>query len=179
MGEAPSGRSQATPVMASPMAELENPPENPCFGCGPNHARGLRLRFERSTLADGTPEVVTTFTPKPDEIGWPTIFHHGLHFMVLYETAYWTALTLGGRLWVSRGPITYSADRLPRVGVAHSARGRIVGSEPELLRIQATTATQEGKACGALESTWQPASRRAVERAHIPLPDYLRPELSP
>jgi hypothetical protein len=161
------------------MVELENPPENPCFGCGPHHVRGLRLRFERTSREDGSEEVVTSFTPKPDEIGWPTIFHHGLHFMVLYEASYWTALTLGGKLWVSRGPISYTATRLPRVGVAHIARGRIVRSETDALTIWAATSTKEGKPCGTLESTWHPASRAAVERAGISLPDYLQSELSP
>jgi len=161
------------------MAALENPPENPCFGCGPRHARGLRLQFERSTGPDGTEEVVSSFTPRPDEIGWPTVFHHGLHFMVLYETSYWTALTLGGKLWVSVGPSTYSADRLPRVGARHVARGRVVRSGPETLTIHASTATVEGKPCGTLDSAWHPASRLAVERARIPLPEYLKAELSP
>ena len=161
------------------MTELENPLENPCFGCGPAHPRGLRLRFESSTAEDGVAEVRTTFTPRSDEIGWPTLFHHGLHFMVLYEASYWTALTLGGQLWVSVGPATYTADRLPRVGVEHVARGRIVRSEPGALGIRATTATASGKPCGLLESTWRPARRSVVERAGIPLPDYLLPDLAP
>lgn len=161
------------------MVELENPPENPCFGCGPHHPRGLRLRFERTVSEDGADEVRTTFAPKPDETGWPTLFHHGLHFTVLYETSYWTALTLGGKLWVSFGPATYLADRLPRVGLTYVARGRIVRSEPEVLSIRATTSTNEGKSCGTLESSWRPASRHVIERAGIRLPDYLESELSP
>ena len=160
------------------MTELENPPENPCFGCGPNHARGLRLRFEESTSADGIPEVRTRFVPKPDEIGWPTLFHHGLHFMVLYETSYWTALTLGRKLWVSQGPISYDALRLPRVGVMHVAKGRILAATPDRLTIRAETATESGKPCGTLESTWAPARREVIDRAGVPLPDYLLSELS-
>jgi hypothetical protein len=161
------------------MTELENPAENPCFGCGPNHARGLRLRFETATGDDGVPEVRTNFTPKVDEIGWPTLFHHGLHFMVLYESSYWAALTFGGKLWVSVGPVTYSADRLPRVGSDHLARARIVRSEPECLAIHAETSTANGKPCGVLDSTWRPASRAVIDRAGIPLPDYLLSELAP
>lgn len=161
------------------MVDLENPAENPCFGCGPEHPRGLHLRFARETAEDGVEEVRSVFTPQPDEVGWPTLFHHGLHFLVLYEASYWTALTLGGKLWVSVGPISYSADRLPRVGADHVARARILRSEPEQLTVRATTATVSGKPCGTLESTWRPASRRMVERAGIPLPDYLQSELSP
>jgi len=161
------------------MPELENPEENPCFGCGPHHPRGLRLRFEQTTAPDGVLEVVTRFTPKSDEIGWPTLFHHGLHFMVLYEASYWSALTLGGRLWVSRGPITYDAARLPRVGVLHVARGRILRKEAGQLTVHATTATQDGKPCGTLDSSWVPAQRQSIERAGVPLPGYLLSELGP
>ena len=161
------------------MVELENPPENPCFGCGPNHPRGLHLRFERVDAPDGVPEVISHFTPKPDEIGWPTLFHHSLHFGVLYETSYWAALTLGGRLWVSVGPVTYDADRLPRVGVAHVARARIVRTEPDQLTIRATSATDAGKPCGRHESTWRPARRDVIERSGGPLPTYLLDEIRP
>jgi hypothetical protein len=157
---------------------LENPPENPCFGCGPRHARGLHLRFEETTAPDGVSEVRTSFVPKPDEIGWPTLFHHGLHFMVLYETSYWTALTLGRKLWVSQGPISYNALRLPRVGVAHVAHGRIVTTAPGQLEIRAETETESGKPCGVLESTWVPARREVLDRAGVQLPDYLLAELS-
>ncbi len=161
------------------MPELENPVESPCFGCGPAHARGLRLRFEQSEGKDGIPEVRTTFVPKPDEVGWPTLFHHGLHFMVLTEVSYWAALTLSGKLWVMVGPATYSADRLPRVGISHVARARIIQKEPERLAIRATTATTEGKPCGSLESSWRPASRAVIDRAKIPLPEYLLADLAP
>lgn len=161
------------------MTELENPPGNPCFGCGPAHPRGLHLRFESDRAPDGEPEVSTRFTPKPDEIGWPTLFHHGLHFLVLYETSYWAALNLGGRLWVSHGPIGYTAARLPRVGVEHVARARLVARSPETLTVRASSATADGRPCGVLESTWTPVRTDMIERAKVPLPDYLRAEIPP
>jgi len=159
--------------------ELENPPDNPCFGCGPNHPRGLRLRFERIRADDGVEEVRSRFVPRPDEIGWPTLFHHGLLFTVLYECSYWTALTLGGRLWVSQGPIEYSAERLPRVGTEHLARARIVDVGPDRLRVRATVTTAAGRPCATMASAWVPARREAIERAGIVLPEYLRAEIPP
>jgi hypothetical protein len=159
------------------MPALENPIENPCFGCGPRHARGLRLQFAEETAPDGVREVRAEFTPRPDEIGWPTLFHHGLHFTVLYEASYWAALTLGGRLWVSAGPLEYTADRLPRVGVRHRAVGRVVERDPSRLTTRATTETMEGKPCGSLEAAWRPARRDLVERAGVPLPGYLLSEI--
>jgi len=161
------------------MVELENPSESPCFGCGPNHARGLHLRFEQVTAEDGVPEVRSTFVPQADEVGWPTFFHHGLHFMVLSEVSYWAALTLTGRLWILSGPATYTTERLPRVGFPHVARARIVRAEPDRLSIHTTTARVGGKPCGRLESSWQPVHRAEVERAKIPLPDYLWPDIGP
>lgn len=161
------------------MTELENPPENPCFGCGPQHARGLHLSFREEVADDGVPEVRGEFVPKDDEIGWPTLFHHGLHFTVLYEASYWAALTLGGKLWVSRGPITYVADRLPRVGAVHTVSARLLEKTKETLRVRAETRTSAGKSCGTLESSWRPASRAVVERAGISLPAYLLEEMEP
>jgi len=161
------------------MPFLENPPENPCFGCGPNHPRGLRLAFRSEVADDGTQEVRGEFTPKSDEVGWPTLFHHGLHFTVLYEASYWAALTLGGKLWVSTGPITYSADRLPRVGLLHTVSARLIESADTSLRARAETHGPGGKLCGRLDSAWRPASRAVAERAGIPLPEYLVAEMDP
>jgi len=161
------------------MVELENPADNPCFGCGPDHPRGLRLRFREEAADDGVREVRCDFTPRPDEIGWPTLFHHGLHFTVLYEASYWAALTLGGKVWVSYGPLTYTADRLPRVGVAHTVRARLLENEGPKLRVLASSSTREGKLCGRLESGWRPASRAVVARASIPLQAYLLSEIDP
>jgi hypothetical protein len=94
------------------MTILENPDESPCFGCGPRHARGLRLSFEREGDA-----VRTTYEPKADEVGWPGIFHTGLHFTVLFETCYWAALELTGQVHVlSREPATFQQDRCPAWG---------------------------------------------------------------
>ncbi len=161
------------------MVDLENPADNPCFGCGPNHPRGLRLKFSEETAEDGQREIVTHFEPQPDEIGWPTLFHHGLQFLVLYEVSYWAALTLGGRLMVSEGPIDYTAARLARVGVRHVARARLDGTREGRLRIRAASATEAGKPCASLASGWRDADPESVRRAGIPLPPYLASELRP
>jgi hypothetical protein len=159
------------------MTDLANPPENPCFGCGPLHPRGLHLRFREELASDGVREVAGEFSPKPDEVGWPTLFHHGLHFMVLYEASYWAALTLAGKLWVSEGTISYTTERLPRVGVVHSVRARVVRRTDSTLSVVARTSSAAGRPCGTLESDWRPAKRNLIERAGIPLPQYLVDEL--
>jgi hypothetical protein len=161
------------------MALLENPVENPCFGCGPRHPRGLRLQFETVSNPDGATELRCSFTPHEDEVGWPGLFHAGLHFMVLYEVSYWTALTLGGQLMVSTGPGTYAHERLPRVGRSHVARARFGPLEGTSRSVRATTETAEGKPCGSLVSTWRPVRRGEIERAGLRLPGYLESEIRP
>jgi hypothetical protein len=161
------------------MVALENPVENPCFGCGPRHARGLRLEFAKEVTPEGVEEIRTMFTPHEDEVGWPGIFHTGLHFTVLYEVSYWTALTLGGRLMVSTGPGTYAHQRLPRVGRAHVARARIGPWNGSTRTVRALTETVEGKQCGSLETLWRAVERSELDRAGLQLPDYLLAELPP
>jgi hypothetical protein len=154
------------------MTPLENPAQNPCFGCGPEHARGLRLSFAR----DGD-SVVCTHTPRPDEIGWPGLFHTGLHFTVLFETCYWAALELTGQVHVADGPQLFDQKRLPRVGSPFTVRARIVSTDP--LKVVAESATGEGKPCGRLESGMRLASRAATERAGVWLPSYLTDDMAP
>lgn len=154
------------------MTALENPEENPCFGCGPEHARGLKLAFER--VGD---EVRCTYTPKADEIGWPGIMHTGLHFTALFETCYWAALELTGQVHIASGEQTYVHQRLPRVGVPFTVRARIVSHDP--LRVVAESATAEGKPLGKLTGGFALASRAQTERAGIKLPGYLTEQMAP
>jgi hypothetical protein len=161
------------------MVALENPDANSCFGCGPANTRGLKLRFERVEGADGTAELRTIFRPGTDETGWPGLFHTGLHFTVLYEVSYWTALELGGRLMVSTGPGTYAHRRLPRAGGLYIARARLGPSVAEGLTVEATTESEEGKPCGTLRTFWRPVERAEIERAGLTLPSYLVDEIRP
>lgn len=161
------------------MPTLENPSENPCFGCGPNHARGLRLSFERQTAADGVEEVSCTYTPKPDEIGWPGLFHISLLFAVLMETSYWAALTLGGRVMTVRGPVAFEAPRLPRVGRTFRARARLLESAGQEPGIECVAEDANGRLHATMTTSWQRASRARVEKAGITLPDYLLEDMDP
>ena len=161
------------------MAALENPPESLCFGCGPHHPRGLHLTFERRTAADGVDEVVCEYTPKADEIGWPGLMHIGLLFMVLMETSYWAALTLGGRVMTVTGPVTFEFTRLPRVGLLFVCRARFGAEAGKPPRVTCLAETATGKAVARMSSTWQRESRAAVQRAGIALPSYLLEDMDP
>jgi acyl-coenzyme A thioesterase PaaI-like protein len=156
---------------------LDNPPESPCFGCGPMHARGLRLQFARERAADGAEEVVCTYTPQADEVGWPGLFHTGLHFLALFETCYWAAWELTGRVHVAYGAQSFDQVRLPRVGTPFTARARVVAPGREL-GVRATSAMGD-KHCATLEARFRPASRAVAERARLQLPSYLLSEMEP
>ena len=164
---------------AASMAVLENPPESPCFGCGPRHARGLRLAFERRAAADGSDEIVCQYTPKADEIGWPGLMHIGLLFLVMMETSYWTALTLGGRVMTVRGPVTYESLRLPRAGRTFRARARIDEKAKPEFRIRCVAEDANGRAHATMTSSWVRESRALVEKAGITLPAYLLEDMDP
>jgi hypothetical protein len=137
------------------------------------------LQFEQEVGPDGIAELRTSFTPRPDEIGWPGIFHTGLHFAVLYELSYWTALTLGGRLMVSTGPGTYAHQRLPRVGRPHVGRARLGPMVGTTRTVRALTETLDGRPCGTLETSWRVVERAEIERAGLDLPEYLLSEIPP
>ena len=164
---------------ARAMAPLENPPESPCFGCGPHHARGLHLEFDRRTALDGAEEVVCEYTAKPDEIGWPGLMHVGLLFLVMMETSYWAALTLGGRVMTVRGPVTYEMLRLPRVGRTFQARARIESATAAGIGIRCVAEDAKARPHASMQSSWVRESRALVEKAGIRLPPYLLEDMDP
>ena len=161
------------------MGSLENPPEGPCFGCGPNHPRGLHLKFERRAAVDGIDEVVCEYTPKADEIGWSGLMRIGLLFMVMMETSYWAALTLVGRVHTASGPVAFEPMRLPRVGRPFRSSARLVSQEREDLRIACVAEDANGKRHATMTSGWRRATRSGVERAGLSLPDHLLEDMDP
>ncbi len=161
------------------MPALEKPVESPCFGCGPRHPRGLHLSFERQTAPDGVEEVVCSYTPKPDEIGWPGLMHYGLLFLVMMETSYWAALTLTGRVHTVGGPVAYEPMRLPRVGRAFRSRARLEPERDGPLRVRCVAEDANGRLHATMTSPWRPASRAAVAKAGLELPEYLLEDMDP
>lgn len=66
--------------------------DQPCFGCGPQHPHGFRLRFVKQGLG-----VATEFAPTPLHQGAPGIMHGGLVSTVADETAAWAIIERTGR----------------------------------------------------------------------------------
>lgn len=160
-------------VLAS-MTKLENPLENPCFGCGPRHRRGLRLSFERRGN-----QVVCTYAPRRDEIGWPGYLHPGLHFLILRETSYWGALTLGGKVHGGKGKAILRTDGSPRVGVPFRVRSRIVKRTTRGLHMVAVSESLNGRPYARLNMFFAPTKRSDVKKASVKLPNYLLEDMDP
>lgn len=160
------------------MRTLANPEENPCFGCGPDHERGLGLSFARDEDDNGRPFVTALHEPAEDEVGWPGFFHGGLHFTLLYETSYWAALELGPSVMIADGQLAFDERTTPRVGMPVRTRGFLEDEHEGRYRIRAVSLGEEGRHLGTLEGRWRPVTRAEVERAEIDLPDYLVDELA-
>lgn len=155
------------------MRTLDNPEDNPCFGCGPANDRGLSLSFARDEDDNGRPFVTALHEPGEDEIGWPGFFHGGLHFTLLYETSYWTALTLGPAMMTADSQLVFDERTVPRVGKPVRTRGFLEGETDDRYRVRAVSLGADGRHLGTLEGRWRPARREEIERAGIELPDYL------
>ena len=74
---------------------LENDGTNPCFGCGPDNPRGLRLSFRR--MGD---RVETSLLTQVTMEGWPGLLHSGILYTAMLETANWTVYGVTGRVGV-------------------------------------------------------------------------------
>lgn len=139
---------------------FDNPPDHPCFGCGPGHPRGLRLAFSR----EGE-EVATAHVPREGDVGWPGRFHTGLHFSVLFEASSWAAWERSGHVVTSFGPASFDQQRLPRTGQAFTARARVAERGADALRMRAWSASAQGRALAALDAAWRFPSRAPMEHA--------------
>lgn len=156
------------------MPKLENPLESPCFGCGPRHRRGLRLSFERRGN-----EVICIHIPRKDEIGWPSYMHPGLHYMILRETSYWGALTLGGKIHHCGVKSVFREIDSPPVRVPFRAKSRIVKRTRRGLHMVAVSESLKGRPYGRFEAFYIPVKRSHVKEAGLKLPDYLLEDMDP
>ena len=115
-------------------------PENPCFGCGPANAQGLRIRSFR----DGE-ELVAEWTASPHHEAFPGMLSGGIIGTLLDCHSNWcSAIHLMGRQGAQAPPCTVTAEyaiRLlaptPSVGSLH-LRARVVESTDRKAVVEAT-----------------------------------------
>jgi acyl-coenzyme A thioesterase PaaI-like protein len=135
----------------------------PCFGCGPEHPTGLRLRFHR----DGD-EVLTRFTPTDRHQGPPGIMHGGLVATVADEVASWTLKVVLTRLGFT-ARLKGRLQRAVRTGVEFECRGNVD------VRV-----VQAGETCFAGQFAMAVMDLEAAEKlVGGPVPDAWRRFLAP
>jgi acyl-coenzyme A thioesterase PaaI-like protein len=139
-----------------------------CFGCGPHHESGLRMKFDR----EGE-EVVTRFVPGSEYEGPPGVFHGGLQATLADELAAWTLIGLRERMGFTSA-IDVRLFRPARVGVELVGRGKIL-AERDTLAVIGTIFRQEGKTTLRGRVTYSlPSADEAGRILGITLPDSWR-----
>jgi uncharacterized protein (TIGR00369 family) len=139
--------------------------DQPCFGCGPRHPIGFRLRFTRQE--DG---VLTRFTPGQDHQGPPGIMHGGLVATLADECAAWALIAELGRFGFTT---TFEAryKRAIRTGVEVEAGARIVDRSRRLVVVEVEL-RQQGEVAFTGRFKFAVLDRKAAERLlGGPLPD--------
>lgn len=124
----------------------EDPRKYNCFGCAPHNRSGLQLEFW-----DSGEEVLATWNPVPDMMGWHNVVHGGIQATLMDEVSGWLVYvkcaTAGVTaemnvkyrkpLYVDKGAVTVRcrlADRNRRMAIIHSSieREGVVYAEAEL-----------------------------------------------
>lgn len=121
----------------------------PCFGCGPDHPNGFRLKF-----AEEGDEVVTRFVPGDDRQGPPGVMHGGLVLTLADELAAWTVIVKQGKFGFTARvnakllrPTRIQQEVVGRAKVKRSTRRT---AEVEIVLIQHEVETFRGEMTFAL-----------------------------
>lgn len=155
--------------MISPLDGTLFGPGQPCFGCGPDHPHGFRLKYERD--GDG---VLARFTPGERYQGPPGIMHGGLVATVADETAAWALIAKTGKFGFTTG-FECTLHRAVRIGVETEARARLVRESPRIVRSEVRL-SQGGEPCFSGLFTFAVLDRHGAEKLlGGPLPEaWLR-----
>jgi hypothetical protein len=99
--------------------------------------------------------------------------------MVLRETSYWGALTLGNKVHSSGGKSVFWETSSPPVLAAFRVRSRIKRRTRRGLHMVAVSESLKGRPYGRFESFYVPAKRSAVKSKGLRLPSYLLEDMDP
>jgi acyl-coenzyme A thioesterase PaaI-like protein len=113
--------------------------EQLCYGCGPRHPNGFRLRFSRVGQ-----EVHTRFMPGDLHQGPPALMHGGLILTLADELAAWTILGMLGKFGFT-GRVEASLSRPVRINEEVTGVGKILRSTSRTVHVEVTL-TQTGEA---------------------------------
>jgi acyl-coenzyme A thioesterase PaaI-like protein len=131
--------------------------DQPCFGCGPSHPAGFRLKF-----VEQGEEVVTRFLPDDRYQGPPGVMHGGLVFTLADELAAWVIIARLGKFGFT-ARFEGKLSRPTRLGVEVIGRGRMVRSTTRTAEIEATL-SQEDSAVFSARFTFVLLDKAATEK---------------
>lgn len=143
-------------------------PDQPCFGCAPEHPVGFRLAFERE--GEG---VVTRLVPDDRYQGPPGIMHGGLVMAFADEIAAWTVIAATGTFGFTTS-IDGKLERPVRVNAEAIGRGRVVRNVRRIVVVEVTV-EQGGERCFRGELRFVLLDEAGAERLlGRPLPEAWR-----
>jgi acyl-coenzyme A thioesterase PaaI-like protein len=119
-------------------------PYQVCFGCGPKHPFGLRLKFKR----EGD-EVITNFSPNENHQGMPTMMHGGLMTTLADELGGWALIMLVGKLGFT-GSMKCRFPRAIKIGTPIEGRAKIIRESTRMPTV-GIRILQDGEACFTAE----------------------------
>lgn len=147
---------------------------NGCFGCGHNNPKGLQIDLFKVEDAPG--QIIGTFRPTDDMVGFPGVVHGGAIYTALDCLATWVATINGSRteaLWLlKKAEMEYhapaqSSEKLKlRGSIDETANSRTSMT----VRVEATRVTGEIVASGVFHEVAVPTDRflEITERDHLP-----------
>src|SRR5690348_467563 len=119
---------------------MELPHTAGCVVCGRENPHGLRLDLHVDP-ARGV--VSTSFTPRPEHIGFVGIVHGGVA-TVLDEAMVWAA-TWSGRRFCVCGELTVRFRASARIGRALRIKARVDSARPKLIQTSAEARDADGE----------------------------------
>ena len=106
--------------------------EHYCFACGRQNPLGLHMRFERD--GDG---VLARYTPRPEDCGFPGVFHGGVLVTLLDEAMAW-AMYAGARTLGVTATMETRYRRAARLDEQLTVRARVVRARGRRIFVEAT-----------------------------------------
>jgi len=112
--------------------------EHYCFGCGRHNPIGFHLVFVR----DGESGVVTSYTPRPEDQGFPGIMHGGLLSLLLDEAMGWAMYA--DQVFAVTARMETRFRRQVGLDTPLTVRAHIVHQRGRRIEVEATLSDAEG-----------------------------------